>query len=361
MLTSFSLLFKAATDYIADTTSQILSGGISSAETASIDSYQDSISPNSMPLATFAPSSNLLIPMLFLSCASNKDTENSHTNDDCTTLTYYPDKDGDGYGNNNAKDDNIYNIYTCNPADYVPPDGYVAGNSDCDDRDSSTYPGADGSLNNCTDESDYHEPNENFNNAFLISCDEEIQADMGDDNDVDYYWVNLGLPQKIDIVNFYSPQELSANLYDTDYVSKAFDSFWVNQPAYIAIGFSDDSNGLNHNDPSYTFTLTCETCTEGEEYLTTCNDDAVVTYDECGNVVATEECTDPGDICYDAQCCNDTSYYFCQYDYSETDGEYRYMIKVSNQCYYDEALVVEVCDQGEDCPSTTPTSRGSCE
>lgn len=56
--------------------------------------------------------------------------------------TYYPDMDGDGYGNN------VTGIIAC-----LPPMGYVNNNLDCDDGDPEVYYGAeelcDGKDNNC--------------------------------------------------------------------------------------------------------------------------------------------------------------------------------------------------------------------
>jgi len=52
---------------------------------------------------------------------------------------WYPDADGDGYGDENADP-----IESC-----LPPDGYVDNNIDCDDDDPDAYPGADGFDDDC--------------------------------------------------------------------------------------------------------------------------------------------------------------------------------------------------------------------
>ncbi len=59
-----------------------------------------------------------------------------------TTNTYYADNDGDGYGDINSS------TLSC-----TPPSGYVTDNTDCNDSDSTSYPGntetCDGVDNNC--------------------------------------------------------------------------------------------------------------------------------------------------------------------------------------------------------------------
>ncbi|BCS97150.1 hypothetical protein DSLASN_27820 [Desulfoluna limicola] len=60
------------------------------------------------------------------------------------TFTYHEDSDGDGYGNPSV---------SITSTSATPPSGYVTDNTDCDDTDANTYPGAteicDGKDNNC--------------------------------------------------------------------------------------------------------------------------------------------------------------------------------------------------------------------
>lgn len=60
----------------------------------------------------------------------------------CTTMTFYKDSDGDGFGNPNIP------LEAC-----TAPQFYVADNTDCDDSDINNYPGnteiCDGQDNNC--------------------------------------------------------------------------------------------------------------------------------------------------------------------------------------------------------------------
>ena len=67
--------------------------------------------------------------------------------DNGVTTVFYADSDGDGYGNPNITTE------AC-----AAPDGFVANGSDCDDAESSAYPGAeercDGIDNDCNEEID---------------------------------------------------------------------------------------------------------------------------------------------------------------------------------------------------------------
>ena len=63
--------------------------------------------------------------------------------DEGVTTTYYADSDGDGYGD-----------LSTTSADCSAPTGYVAGSTDCDDTDSSVYPGAAETCNSIDDDCD---------------------------------------------------------------------------------------------------------------------------------------------------------------------------------------------------------------
>ena len=63
----------------------------------------------------------------------DNDCDGSIDEDDAVdVLTWYRDSDGDGYGALNSTDIDCYQ-----------PTGYVADSTDCDDRESTTFPGAD--------------------------------------------------------------------------------------------------------------------------------------------------------------------------------------------------------------------------
>ena|GEM_PF-1651218 len=90
---------------------------------------------------------------------SGHDWYNSTTRFDNFTLTgaaathtYYEDSDDDGYGNPSAP---------TTTTSATPPDGYVTDNTDCDDTDDNTYPGApeicDGKDNDCDDPTEIDE------------------------------------------------------------------------------------------------------------------------------------------------------------------------------------------------------------
>ena len=102
------------------------------------------------------------------------------TADEGVLNTYYLDFDGDDFGNPGST------ITACSP-----PAGYVSDNSDCNDMDANTYPGApenttDGADNNCNGMSDECMPN--IQTTTECNCSDGIDNDMDgdiDDNDSD--------------------------------------------------------------------------------------------------------------------------------------------------------------------------------
>ncbi len=76
-----------------------------------------------------------------------------HVVADCNMLSWYPDADGDGYG----EEDEFYSIDSCTPIA-----GYASEIADCNDSDAGINPGAeeipdDGKDNNCNGETDEEE------------------------------------------------------------------------------------------------------------------------------------------------------------------------------------------------------------
>ena len=91
----------------------------------------------------------------------DNDCDGTVDEDPVDTPRWYPDDDGDGFG----EDDDA--VDACDA-----PDGYVASNTDCDDDDDATYPGADEYCderdNDCDGEED-----EDAVDAFLLYVDDD--------------------------------------------------------------------------------------------------------------------------------------------------------------------------------------------
>ncbi len=99
---------------------------------------------------------------------------------DTTTQTaYYPDSDGDGYGDSNSS-----STLAC-----IAPDGYVTDNTDCDDSDADEYPGQTWYID--ADGDDYGGSSvtqcERPTDGFLLSELSGNGTDDCDDSDADEY------------------------------------------------------------------------------------------------------------------------------------------------------------------------------
>ncbi len=104
--------------------------------------------------------------------------------------TYYRDADGDGYGDRHDTDQ------ACEP-----PEGYVTDNTDCNDADNSTYPGAaeieDGKDNNCDgiSDADLYEEDDHPAQASPITLNDDQEAqhhnfhDAADEDWVTFYGI----------------------------------------------------------------------------------------------------------------------------------------------------------------------------
>lgn len=104
-------------------------------------------------------------PAAFETCNSVDDNCDGFVDNNATdALTFYADTDGDGFG------DPLSDAISC-----TAPSGYVADNTDCDDVESTTFPGAqeycDGIDSNC-DGNNFYELDLDSNG--LLACEESI-------------------------------------------------------------------------------------------------------------------------------------------------------------------------------------------
>ena len=112
--------------------------------------------------------------------------------DELTHTTFYPDGDGDGYGNN------VDPMTSCDES----IDGYVSNDGDCDDGNASVHPGAievcNGIDDNCNGEADGKDElthttfypdgdgdGYGVNASSIVSCDESLDGYVSNDDDCD--------------------------------------------------------------------------------------------------------------------------------------------------------------------------------
>ncbi|MEN8191466.1 MAG: DUF6443 domain-containing protein, partial [Bacteroidota bacterium] len=130
---------------------------------------------------------------------SNKTTNSGNTEEDSggiqaliippdpgdeDTYPWNRDADGDGYGNPNLQIEAA-----------TQPPGYVANNSDCDDTDSSVYPGAlevcDGLDNDCDGYTDEGAPSTPFAPTITNNCGSTILTRGTPPSGITWYWQSI--------------------------------------------------------------------------------------------------------------------------------------------------------------------------
>ncbi len=140
--------------------------------------------------------------------------------------TYWPDADGDGYGDPNGK-----KVTACDP-----PTGYVDDYGDCDDREATTYPGAkdawyDGVDSDCAGDSDYDQDGDGYessdhggddcadDDAYTNPDTEEI-CDDGVDNNCDGSNNGCGVEGEMSLAD---ADAIISGAADGDYAGQALD------------------------------------------------------------------------------------------------------------------------------------------
>lgn len=168
---------------------------------------------------------------------------------------------------------------------------------------------------------------------------------MSGNDDLDYYYLNLegqgDGPFQIGSNQFYSDQQLEVFLYNANQQAKNIDAWFDPPGVYAKVGLASGGDGLNEQDPSYSLTLTCNACDVEVESSSNCSGNTLNTYDECGNIIESEDCGDV--VCWnDDRCCDDTDHYLCAYS-----ADYGWEIVYNNQCEGIEQGLYEIC--GDSC------------
>jgi hypothetical protein len=139
-------------------------------------------------------------PRLLEACDGVDNDCNEVVDDRTTVVTWYPDRDGDGFG------DSASAVRAC--AAPTPPGGatwgYVLIGFDCDDADAATSPVArevcDGRDNDCNGRADYRIVGANFEDDDLDGSPDAACAPGGDCNDLDAT-VYPGAPELCDDID----------------------------------------------------------------------------------------------------------------------------------------------------------------
>ncbi|RLC15128.1 MAG: hypothetical protein DRI57_13360, partial [Deltaproteobacteria bacterium] len=88
-------------------------------------------------------SDNAVHPAVSEICNEKDDNCNGQIDEDCSALAYYPDADGDGYGDKNAA-----------PSETCSSENCATNKTDCNDSDATIHPGAVEVCNNSDDDCD---------------------------------------------------------------------------------------------------------------------------------------------------------------------------------------------------------------
>lgn len=221
-----------------------------------------------------------------------------------------------------------------------------------------------------------NEPNNNFDTATKINCNEKIKATIAGINDIDFYVLNLNRPTKITVkgvIPEYKPSHLLASLYDANH--NYLDNYeyedwkWRKSAVYLSIETEIDSP---YNYMDYETEIDCQVCDKDlpvyskcvgdklwafsacDEQIKTidapyghlgCINSAVWSFDKCGKPMQLEKTCASDESCSDGACCRDVDYYSCNCCYANG-----WAVVTSNDCIdHGNWRIYQDCGRGGQC------------
>lgn len=292
------------------------------------------------------------------------------------TTTFYADADGDGYGNT------AISIVNC-----VPPVGYVTNNTDCNDADSTEFPGATWVLDNDNDGfgatgstlTSCTQPNGYISSLAPVDCN-DANAAIGaaityyQDADSDGYG-NAAVSQAAcstpvgyvtNNTDCDDANALVGGANTTFYADADNDSYGDATVSIIAcvapIGYVANNTDCDDTNPA-TYPNAIEVCDGFDNNCDGNNDEGLTTFtwymdsdnDGLGNpAVTTQNCLQPSGYVGNDNDCDDS-------DADPNAGETLYYADVDNDTYGDPFDAISTCTppsgyvaNNEDCDDTNP-------
>ena len=288
----------------------------------------------------------------------DEDCNGSADNADDAALgmtAWYPDADLDGYG-----DSSHAGYYDCDSSTEYPE----VDNTDCDDADADTYPGADeycdGADDDCDGEVDEDDAldaetwyadtdSDGYGDALesMVACDQP-SGYVDDDTDCDDedYSINPGASEVCDDAD---ADEDCDGTTDDDDSSASGQSTW-----YVDVdtdGYGDESTTSEQCDADGTYTTD-----EGGD----CDDADATVYEGADELCDGQDNDCDGSVPSDESDADSDGAVECEFDSGGWDGDSS--VTADGDCDDDDSTVnlaaSEVCDgQDNDCDGTTPTDE----